>query len=131
MSEFYFFERTEVILIHQMLIDAFGGMHGIRDFGLLDSALAQPRITFEGAFLHSNVPEMASAYFFHIIKNHPFIDGNKRTGSVVAIAFAHLNGFESMVSNADLYDLAVDVAKSTRSKQSVIAIFAQTLALRS
>jgi death-on-curing protein len=109
MSEFYFFERTEVILIHQMLIDAFGGMHGIRDVGLLDSAF----------------------YFFHIIKNHPFIDGNKRTGSVVAIAFAHFNGFESIVSNADLYDLAVDVAKSTRSKQSVIAIFAQTLALRS
>lgn len=82
-------------------------MHGIRDLGLLDSALGQPRATFEGNLLHPDVPTMTAAYFYHIIQNHPFVDGNNRTGSVAALAFARRNGFEALLSNADLYRLAI------------------------
>jgi len=131
MSDFYFFERAEVVVMHEMLIDAFGGMHGIRDVGLLDSALGQPQATFEGILLHRGVPAMAAAYFFHIIQNHPFVDGNKRTGAVAAIVFSRLKGFESVMSNADLYRLAIDVATSKCSKSGLIAIFARVLVPRS
>lgn len=81
-----FVPLVDVIDIHQRQIERFGGLDGIRDEGLLESAVAQPQATFFGEFLHPTICDQASAYLYHIAKNHPFIDGNKRT------AFATMMG---------------------------------------
>ncbi len=79
MPEPCFLTLAEVIEIHVDQIKRYGGRQGIRDFGLLESALAQPEASFGGEWLHRDVYEMAAAYAYHICQNHPFIDGNKRT----------------------------------------------------
>jgi death on curing protein len=78
-----FLELSEILLAHDVQIARFGGMYGVRDEGLLESALAQPKATFNGKLLHSTIYEQAAAYLYHIAKNHPFIDGNKRTAFMV------------------------------------------------
>jgi death-on-curing protein len=79
MSRPAFLGLEDVLAIHSSGIERFGGAQGVRDGGLLESALAQPRATFGGAFLHEGLFAQATAYLFYIVKNHPFIDGNKRT----------------------------------------------------
>src|SRR5579862_9231236 len=86
-----FLTLSEVLEIHRDQIARYGGAAGIRDVGLLQSALSQPKAAFAGDFLHSDRFEMAAAYLFHIIRNHPFVDGNKRVGAVSAIVFLRLN----------------------------------------
>ncbi len=83
-----FLTLEEVIEIHDDQIARYGGARGIRDLGLLESALAQPQTMFGGAFLHTDLFDMAAAYFFHIIQNHPLMDGNKRVGAVTALVFS-------------------------------------------
>ena len=80
--------------IHRDQIDRYGGSPGIRDIKLLESAVATPAAGFGEDYLHTNIYEMAAAYLFHIIRNHPFTDGNKRTGAVAAIVFLMMNGIE-------------------------------------
>ena len=87
-----FLTLDEVLALHADQIGRYGGALGVRDLALLQSALAVPSTTFAGDFLHSTIHEMAAAYLFHIVKNHPFVDGNKRTGLITAIAFLGLNG---------------------------------------
>jgi death-on-curing protein len=72
----------EVIGIHARQLSEFGGGEGIRDQGLLASAIAQPEASFAGEYLHQDLYEMAAAYLFHLVQNHPFVDGNKRVGPV-------------------------------------------------
>ena len=88
----------------------FGGLDGIRDMGLLDSAIAQPRATFGGDFLHEDLFAMAAAYLFHMVKNHPFLDGNKRTGLLAATTFLDINGCPLKRSSPFLYSATMDVA---------------------
>lgn len=76
-----FLHLDDVVAIHLDQIERYGGEAGIRDAGLLESAVAQARATFGGEFLHADLFQMAAAYLFHIAKNHPFVDGNKRTGA--------------------------------------------------
>jgi death-on-curing protein len=73
-----FLDLLDVLEIHQSRIDAYGGASGIRELGLLESALAQPQSGFGDQYLHADIFEMAAAYLFHIVLNHPFVDGNKR-----------------------------------------------------
>ena len=87
-----FISISEVQEIHTDQISSFGGSPGIRDEGLLESALAQPQATFGGEFLHSTIPEQAATYLYHLAMNHPFIDGNKRTAFAVMDTFLRLNG---------------------------------------
>src|SRR5947208_1858403 len=79
-----FLTLHEVLGIHANQIELYGGSLGIRDQGLLEAALAQPEATFGGDYLHHDIYEMAAAYLFHLVQNHPFIDGNKRVGTVAA-----------------------------------------------
>jgi hypothetical protein len=74
-----FLDLEEVLEIHALELDEFGGIAGVRDRGLLESAVEQPRATAFGELLHADLFEMAAAYLFHIAKNHAFLDGNKRT----------------------------------------------------
>jgi len=86
-----FLTLDEVIEIHRDMIERYGGSFGIRDEGLLESAPAMPQAGFGEQYLHSDVFEMAAAYLFHIVRNHPFVDGNKRTGAMAAFTFLKLN----------------------------------------
>src|SRR5215470_3889144 len=82
----------EVLTIHADQVGRYGGSPGIRDAALLRSAVAMPKAGTAGGYLHSDLVEMAAAYAFHIVKNHPFIDGNKRVGAVAVLVFLELNG---------------------------------------
>jgi death on curing protein len=86
-----FLEAEDVVEIHHQQIELFGGLDGIRDLALLDSALAQPMAAFGGQFLHEDLFAMATAYLFHIVSHHPFIDGNKRTALIAGLTFLGIN----------------------------------------
>ncbi len=118
-KEIIFLELEEVLKFHKVQINVFGGSHGIRDIGLLESAMASPQASFGGEYLHGNIFEMASAYLYHIIKNHPFIDGNKRTGIIAAIIFLKANNNVIIASQEDIFELAVNVANSKLSKEEL------------
>ena len=78
MDHVVFLSVAEVLRIHRRIIADFGGEDGLRDRGLLESAVAMPHAMFDGAFLHPDLATMAAAYHFHLCANHPFVDGNKR-----------------------------------------------------
>jgi death-on-curing protein len=87
-----FLALDEVLDLHRELVETYGGSHGVRDLRLLQSALATPQAGMGGVYFHSDVYEMAAAYLFHIVKNHPFVDGNKRTALVATGIFLENNG---------------------------------------
>jgi death on curing protein len=83
----------EVVRLHQLLIESTGGASGLRDLGLLDSALAQPRATFDGRDLHTTLLDKAASLCASLVQNHPFVDGNKRVGHAAMATFLLLNGW--------------------------------------
>jgi len=89
-----YLELTEVLELHRRLIEQSGGLLGVRDLGQVESALAQPQMTFEGQELNPTVADKAAALAFSLIQNHPFVDGNKRVGHAVMETFLVCNGFE-------------------------------------
>ena len=115
----HFLTLAEVLEIHQDQIARYGGDPGLRDMGLLKSALGMPAATFGGEFLHINMFEMAAAYLYHLVKNHPFIDGNKRAGAVAAIVFLALNGYEFDAPEEDFADMVLAVAQGELDKAEV------------
>jgi death-on-curing protein len=114
-----FISLDEVIDIHRDQIERYGGSAGIRDMGLLQSAVAMPQATFGGQFLHADLFEMGAAYLFHIVQNHPFVDGNKRVGAATAMVFLQLNHVEAKVSNETLVETVLAVAQGTLGKAAV------------
>ncbi|MBA3697786.1 MAG: type II toxin-antitoxin system death-on-curing family toxin [Planctomycetes bacterium] len=111
-----FLSEEEVHVIHLDQLERYGGSAGLRDAGLLRSALSQPSASFGGKWLHSDLYEMASAYLFSLAMNHPFIDGNKRVGGMAALAFLEINGVFIDV-DADAYaDLVLAVAAGKASR---------------
>jgi len=108
-----FLTLDEVLALHADQIERYGGSGGVRDLGLLEAALATPKAPFGGEYLHGSLPEMAAAYLFHLVRNHPFVDGNKRAGLAVAIAFLGLNG---LWLEADPDELAQHVLKVAAGK---------------
>ena len=100
----------EVVELHQRILATSGGASGIRDLGLLESALAQPKATFAGADLHPTVIDKAAALGFSLVANHPFLDGNKRIGHAAMEAFLLLNGYEIDASVDDQERVMLDVA---------------------
>jgi len=118
-----FLSLAEVLEIHQDQIVRYGGTAGIRDLELLTSALGLPAATYDGDFLHADIYEMAAAYLFHIVRNHPFIDGNKRTGTVAALVFLLLNGCDFNAPENKLVDVVVAVASRKMSKAELALFF--------
>ena len=119
MSEPDFLTLDEVLGIHADQIRTYGGGSGVRDLELLRSALAMPETTFDGEYLHPTVFEMAGAYLFHIARNHPFVDGNKRTALMCALVFLGLNGEQLEADPDELYPLVDSVAAGTVDKADV------------
>lgn len=116
-----FLSKRFVVAYHARLIDLFGGSHGIRDEGLLDSALAQPQATFDGEPLHKDAWEVASAYGFHLCRNHPFIDGNKRIAAVAMGTFLAVNGEPNVFGEVELYLAVTAVAEGRLDKADLAA----------
>ena len=121
--ELSFLQLSEVVAIHRDQISRYGGSTGVRDWGLLRSALAMPEATFAGRHLQTDLCEMAAAYLFHIVSNHPFIDGNKRVGAVAADVFLTLNDLRLNASPDDYTDLVLAVARGEKSKSAVAEFF--------
>ncbi len=114
-----FLTFNQVLNIHKQQIERFGGIFGVRDEGLLKSALAQPYASFGGEFLHPTISEQAAAYLFHITQNHPFIDGNKRTALAAMTTFLVLNRFSLNLSPDAVYNLTIDVAQGKMNKKDI------------
>ncbi len=122
-----FLTLGEVLEIHRDQIGRYGGAAGIRDLGLLQSALSQPRTTFGGEFLHGDLAEMAAAYLFHLVCDHPFVDGNKRVGLVSAIVFLRLNKKNLDVTEDKLEALVTSVAQGKMTKAKIAKFFRSRL----
>lgn len=100
----------EILELHRRILEQSGGASGIRDMGLLESALSQPRMTFGGEDLYPSVLEKAAALGFSIIMNHPFVDGNKRTGHAATETFLVLNGLEINASVDEQEGMVLTIA---------------------
>ena len=116
---YFFFSLNTAMSIHQDLVDTYGGSQGVRDKELLISALAQVKSTFNGEYLHKSIYEMAAAYLFHIIQNHPFIDGKKRTGIMLAMIFQSLHGIDMNCEEKQLDQYVFRVANGKESKKEI------------
>lgn len=118
-----FLDSDDVLHIHEQMIALGGRSLGVRDAGMLESAVAMPQAGFGDEYLHANLFEMAAAYLFHITMNHPFIDGNKRTGFASALAFLDLNGFEVVMDEGSAHDLVIGVCEGTVTKGALAVTF--------
>ncbi len=122
MADPLFLTLAEVIEIHADQIDRYGGQHGVRDLGLLESALSQPEATFAGTWLHQDLYSMAAAYAYHLCQNQPFIDGNKQTALASALVFLELNGVSILDPRGRLKTAMIRVASSKLSKDDVATL---------
>lgn len=118
-----FLSVEDVLEIHRELIAGFGGSEGIRDLGLLQSAVAMPRAGVGGQYLHTDLFEMAAACLFHVARNHPFVDGNKRVGAAAALVFLEINGTSIDTSNEALADMAIAAAEGRIAKSAIAEFF--------
>ena len=100
----------QVLFIHARLIAETGGMHGVRDIGLLESAVARPQATFDGAELYPGLFMKAAALLDSLVNNHPFNDGNKRTGIAAAALLLRINGYYLAATNPELEEFILQVA---------------------
>jgi len=114
-----FIPEELVLTIHADLLNRYGGLSGVRDRHLLDSALAQPRMTAGGKFPHRTVFHKAAAYGFHVTKNHPFVDGNKRVAFALMDIFLYRNGWDLKASEKDAYAMMIAVTTGTMSKKAL------------
>jgi len=110
--------REDCLAIHEMMLAHHGGLAGVRDEGLLESALSKPRNLL--AYSSPTLPEMAASYAAGIILNHPFLDGNKRTGFMLAATFLELNGMEFIATEESVVEMTLALA-SGKLKQAVYA----------
>ncbi len=118
-----FLTLEDILALHRDQLRRYGGSDGLRDRGLLLSAAAMPESSFAGAYLHPTMPAMAAAYLFHLVQNHPFIDGNKRVGLVAALVFLRLNGYRLTCSKPELEAIVWAVAGSQCPKDSLTDFF--------
>ena len=120
-----FLTLAEIIEIHDYQIDVFGGSDGLRSQEMLESAIGIPSSTFGGAYLHPTVPDMAAAYLFHLVENHPFVDGNKRVGTMSALVFLDLNEYDFNATDSELTEVVLQVAGGKMPKDALSRFFRQ------
>ncbi len=117
--DYNFLDLEDVIEIHNNQIELYGGAPDIRDIDLLLSALEMPKSGFGDEYFHKDIYEMAAAYLFHIVQNHPFVDGNKRTGLVCALIFLVNNEIKPVFKKDEIYNLVLSVAKGEADKKTI------------
>ena len=121
MDALRFLSVDDVIAIHADTVAQEGGAAGLRDPGLLQSAVLMPQQQFGGSYLHEDLAAMAAAYLFHIAANHAFLDGNKRTGAMAALVFLDVNGVDKGPDPLALQEATIAVASGTMDKPALIA----------
>ncbi|MGV3636391.1 MAG: type II toxin-antitoxin system death-on-curing family toxin [Flavobacteriales bacterium] len=109
----------EALAIHTALIDVTGGAHGLRDRGGLEAALARPKATFEGTLLYPRPEDQAAALLESVVKNHPFVDGNKRAGYVLARLLLMTHDLDIHATDNEEFDLIIQVATGTLDVQDI------------
>lgn len=109
---------AEVLELHRSIIERWGGASGIRDLGALESALAQPRQSFEGQDLYPEITSKAAALCFSLVLNHPFVDGNKRIGHAAMETFLMSNGHELRATVDEQERIMLDLAAGTLSRDT-------------
>lgn len=112
--------KRQVLVLHSALIEAFGGSNGIRDDGLLESALAAPFQTFGGEAIYPSLQSKAAQLGFGLIRNHPFVDGNKRIGAHTMLVFLELNGIKLHYTQQELVDIILAVAAGEHDQHSLL-----------
>lgn len=123
-----FLTVEDVLQIHDEQLAAYGGAAGIRDQGLLESAVMMPQASFSEAYLHEDLAHMAAAYAFHIAQNQPFMDGNKRTGLVAALVFLDFNGVTILDPEEKLYDAMIAIAERRMDKDGLAELLRELTA---
>ncbi|MFM8583896.1 MAG: type II toxin-antitoxin system death-on-curing family toxin [Planctomycetaceae bacterium] len=118
-----FLTWDDVLELHAGQIRAYGGSDGLRSSALLQSAIAQPEATFGGQWLHADIFLMAAAYLFHLVQNHPFVDGNKRIGLEAALVFLELNGQSIEAGDEQLVEIVLGVAQGRVDKTQIAEFF--------
>lgn len=118
-----FLELEDVFELHADSIARYGGDIGVRDRGLIDAAVAVPRQSFGGKYLHKTLFEMAAAYAFHIAESQGFVDGNKRAGLAAATAFLAMNGFDLIEREDRLYAAMIAISARTLDKGGLARVF--------
>jgi len=121
-NEPVFLTVDDVLQLHEDALEADGGAAGLRDRGLLESAVHAPQATFAGEWLVGDVFDMAATYMFHIARNHAFVDGNKRTALLSALVFLGLNGHVLDRDDQRLDDAVLAVAKSDMNRHDVASV---------
>lgn len=111
----------DALAIHARSIDRYGGIDGLRDQGLFESAMAQPQQTFDGVELYPSLAEKAARYAYGIIKNHPFADGNKRTGAAMLAVFLRANGVRFKPQLTDMQETIVQIADGTLGYEELVS----------
>ena len=114
-----FLDKATLLLFHSDQLERYGGASGIRDEALLESALAQPQASFDGAYVHEDIFHMAAAYGYHLCQNHPSYDGNKRTALIAMYMFLYVNGYQIVSDKKSLYAIMMDLAKGKVSKEEL------------
>jgi death-on-curing protein len=118
-----FLELGEILLIHKDQLERYGGSSGVRDIGILQAATAMPRAGIADRYLHDDIFEMAAAYLYYIVRDHPFVDGNKRTGAMAALVFIAMNDVEVGVDEDELENVVRSVAEGTTTKSEIAGFF--------
>jgi death-on-curing protein len=117
----HFIPNEIVPMLHADLIKRYGGTPGVRDRGLLASALAQPRMTAQKRFLNRTIFDKAAAYGFHVCRNHPFVDGNKRIAFVLMDIFLLENGWKLDASEEEAFEIMITLASGSLTKTDLSA----------
>lgn len=117
--------KEQVLLLHQILIKYTGGADGIRDEGLLESALAAPFMSFDGVSTYPTLENKAARLAFGIVRNHPFVDGNKRTGILAMLSFLEANGIKIICTDEELVDLGLGLAGGSIDEKTVLAFIVE------
>lgn len=123
MENITFLSTEDVIALQQNTLEHEGGLAGVKDYNLLDSAVHMPRQQFGGRYLHDDLAAMAAAYLYHLTANHAFNDGNKRIGLLAALTFLYENGIDFQPPADELERVVLGVANSLVSKDELIAWF--------
>jgi death-on-curing protein len=117
--EIRYLSSNEVLLIHDHAIGEFGGSFGLMSPGQLEASIAVPRQTMFGEELYPDLLSKAAILFYLLVKNHAFVDGNKRTAALALIEFLERNGYTLDATNDELYQFTIDVASSVLTKEEV------------
>jgi death-on-curing protein len=115
----HYLTPEQVLFIHSRLLDETGGGHGVRDIGMLLSALGRPQATFQGKDLYFDLFSKAAALMDSLVRNHPFVDGNKRTSITSTAIFLRINGFLLVVTNDEMVRFTLTCAQSQLSLNEI------------